>query len=214
MEKEICNSKKPSYKSWEGMIYRCNNPKSISYKNYGERGIKVCKRWESSYSNFIEDMGEKPSSKHTIERIDMNGNYEPSNCKWATYKEQMSNKRNNRFVVFMGERLTVTQLAERVGIPDGVLHSRIFKLGWDIEKAIIPKRPKRCDSKGKYLGVSFIPHKPRSGKLYRVRITINGIRKCVGAFNDELQAARCYDYHALIAFGEKANLNFPITKLN
>lgn len=75
------------------MKRRCLNPKSSNYHLYGGRGITVCQQWQDSFESFYLDMGQKPSTKHTIDRIDNNGNYEPSNCKWSTPKEQCSNKR-------------------------------------------------------------------------------------------------------------------------
>jgi hypothetical protein len=87
--------KKPLYDTWQGMKKRCNNPNNDNYKYYGGRGIKVCERWLNSYENFALDMGERPKG-HTLDRINNDGNYEPSNCKWSSLSEQNSNRRNSR----------------------------------------------------------------------------------------------------------------------
>lgn len=83
------------YRAWSGMIARCHSPKNGGFKHYGGRGISVCKRWRS-FENFLADMGERPGPKHSIDRIDTNGNYEPENCRWATNAEQQLNKRTTR----------------------------------------------------------------------------------------------------------------------
>jgi hypothetical protein len=94
--------KMPEYRTWCAMKERCSRPKNISYKNYGAKGIKVCERWRTSFQAFFADMGAKPSPKHTIDRIDPSGNYEPTNCRWATYKEQFDNTSNPKFAENIG----------------------------------------------------------------------------------------------------------------
>lgn len=85
----------PEYNSYRCMLGRCNEPRTANYKNYGGRGITVCERW-NNFENFLADMGLKPSPKHTIDRLDSSGNYEPSNCRWATYKEQNDPSRKRK----------------------------------------------------------------------------------------------------------------------
>jgi len=85
------------YKTWDSMRQRCLMPSTKLYPNYGGRGIKICERWQGAhgFAHFIEDMGPKPSLRHSIDRVDVNGDYEPNNCRWATPRTQASNKRNN-----------------------------------------------------------------------------------------------------------------------
>ncbi len=83
----------PLYKTWDNMKTRCYNSNYIRYKDWGGRGIKVCDRWLNSFENFLSDMGERPTLKHSIDRIDNNRNYEPSNCRWATPHQQSQNRR-------------------------------------------------------------------------------------------------------------------------
>ena len=88
---ELKRQERPIYKIWVNMRQRCNNPKNPKYKDYGGRGITVCKRWDN-FSNFMTDMGERPEG-NSIDRKNVNGNYEPSNCRWATAKQQRANQR-------------------------------------------------------------------------------------------------------------------------
>lgn len=123
------------YNSWRGMKGRCNNKKNKRYSNYGGRGIVVCEEW-NEFINFKEwalNNGYQPGL--TIERIDVNGNYEPSNCCWATNKEQANNKTNNHFLSFDGETLTINQWAEKLNIQRGVIKDRL-RWGWSVEDAL------------------------------------------------------------------------------
>ena len=119
------------------MRSRCENPKNISYKNYGGRGISVCTEWTEDFSNFynwaINNGYEKGLQ---IDRIDNNGNYEPGNCRWATNKQNQMNKRTTLFYEFNGETKTLKELSEQYCVPYKRLYSRVRDFNWDIEKAL------------------------------------------------------------------------------
>jgi hypothetical protein len=116
------------------MKMRCLNPRVPSYRSYGGRGITVCERW-LKFKPFLEDMGERPAGT-TIERIDLNGNYEPGNCRWATRREQGRNKRRNVFIEFRGERRTISDWAECFGVEPSSLGYFAIKRGLSLDEAI------------------------------------------------------------------------------
>lgn len=134
-------SEHPLYKIWNGMMHRCYAKNSRDYQSYGGRGITVCKSWQESPSNIHKDMGDRPY-KASIDRIDVNGNYEPSNCRWATPMIQGGNKRNNVIYEVFGEKLHFAEICRKYNIKESTLSNRI-KLGMTIENAITKPVRKR-----------------------------------------------------------------------
>lgn len=134
----------PEFMTWRGIQIRCNPNYKRYRRYYFERGIKVCARWRGSFDLFLADMGRRPSPTHSIDRIDNDGDYEPRNCRWATKKEQMNNRSNNRHLTVNGKTNTVGEWTDlwsaQTGISKSVIQSRLA-LGWTVEKAInIPTR--------------------------------------------------------------------------
>lgn len=128
--------KTPEYAAWRDMRYRCNNKNHAAYGNYGGRGISVCSRWNDSFEAFLEDMGDRPSSAHSLERVDNQGNYSPENCEWADCESQNRNRRNVRRFEFKGRLLTLPEICEDTGLSYHFLHRRIVRLGWPVELAV------------------------------------------------------------------------------
>lgn len=122
------------YSVWEKMHARCHYKKHKNYKNYGGRGIKICERWHT-FKNFLADMGARPKGL-TIERIDTNGDYEPTNCRWATFAEQRRNQRRSIFVEYEGERLLLMDLCAKLGLSRGIVYGRL-KSRWTLEDALL-----------------------------------------------------------------------------
>jgi hypothetical protein len=125
----------PEFYVWRTMKARCTNPKNRQFHRYGGRGIKVCRRWLNSFENFLLDMGNRPSPKHTIDRIDNDGNYEPSNCKWSTQHEQNTNRSSNVFLTYQGETLCQADWARRFGM-NRVLINRRLRDGWSVDETL------------------------------------------------------------------------------
>jgi hypothetical protein len=125
----------PEHESWTSMLSRCFNPAVESFPNYGGRGITVCQRWRNSFAAFLKDMGPRPTGTSLDRYPNNDGNYEPGNCRWATMREQASNTRRNRFYELSGERLTIQQVATKVGMSYWTLRSRLDR-GVSIEQAV------------------------------------------------------------------------------
>ena len=165
------------YKVWQGMRRRCYDEKCKNYKNYGGRGIEVCKEWRDNYIPFRDFMmslgydGTLPRDVQTLERINVNGNYEPTNCKLATKKEQNVNKRSNHTVTYKGVTKTVTEFAEEYGIDVDTILNRINNHGYSIEEAI--EKP-----------IRHCPHK--NAPIYEV----NGQRKTLRGWAESFDLTR------------------------
>jgi hypothetical protein len=124
------------YNIWKDMRKRCNNPNSSNYKNYGGRGITICDEWENNFMSFYNwSMNNGYSDSFSIDRINNDGNYEPSNCRWVDRKTQNSNTRQNHFITYNGKTLTITQWGKEYNINPHLLRYRLNN-GWSIEKAL------------------------------------------------------------------------------
>lgn len=135
------------YKVWAAMKYRCHNPNDKAYRFYGARGISVCDRWRDDFVTFAADIateiGERPSKKHSIDRINNNGNYEPGNVRWATQLEQTSNTRRNRWLTLNGETRTVTEWGRHLGVSGKRIDARLRRGASDAEA--LDMTPRRSD---------------------------------------------------------------------
>lgn len=125
----------PEHKVWKSMRRRCASVRDKHWKDYGGRGIKVCARW-GSFENFLEDMGRRPTPKHSLDRVDNNGDYEPTNCRWSTIDEQAANKRNSCRVEYRGRMLTYAELGRISGIDQRLIRNRHERYGWSVESAV------------------------------------------------------------------------------
>jgi hypothetical protein len=126
----------PIYHVWANMLTRCRNPNYKQWADYGGRGIHVCERWQASFWNFAEDMGERPEG-HQLDRIDNNGDYEPSNCRWVPPAKNRRNRaRGVTRLTFNNKTQCLTDWANELGIKRSILSARVNRLNWPIEKAL------------------------------------------------------------------------------
>ena len=121
--------------AWRGAKDRCFNSNTEHYKNYGARGISMCDRWVNSFEAFFEDMGPCPPGL-TLERKDVNGEYGPSNCVWATPKQQVRNRRSTVRVEYAGNEIALADLADRFNLPYRLVYERVVRSGWDVLTAL------------------------------------------------------------------------------
>lgn len=140
-------SKTPEHIVWVAMLDRCNRETHPFFHRYGGRGISVCERWHD-YANFISDVGIRPSKKHSLDRINNDGNYEPSNCRWATQKVQLRNTSVNRIIEFNGQSKCLVEWSEETGISAAAIKMRIDVHKWSIEDALTIKPGKAFNWRG------------------------------------------------------------------
>ena len=128
-------SQTAEYRIWVHIKQRCYNEKNAAYPDYGGRGITVCDQWKDSFEAFYADMGPRPDPEMSIDRRDVNGNYTPENCRWATQVEQCSNRRNNRLIEHNGKTKTLTQWAREAGLHPTTIRLRL-RNGWTMDQAM------------------------------------------------------------------------------
>lgn len=133
----IVGKDKELYRTWATMKRRIQNKNTADYPYYGGRGITICDRWlgREGFKHFREDMVQRPTPAHTLDRIDVNKGYSPNNCRWATRKEQMNNMRRNRILKYKGETKTLEEWANCIGIESYVIGKRL-KRGWTTKEAL------------------------------------------------------------------------------
>jgi hypothetical protein len=131
----------PVWRAYHNMLTRCYNANADCFPSYGGRGIAVCNKWKESVDAFIQDIGPRPSPKHTLDRIDNDGHYDPDNCRWALPKVQVYNRRTTVRISHLGDLLTIPEWAERTGIDQQTIRHRRQR-GWPPERIFSgPARP-------------------------------------------------------------------------
>lgn len=138
MKRPIKVTDHPLYWIWRGIRQRIFDQNCKIFKYYGGKGVFICERW-MKFKNFCKDMGPRPSTDHSIERLDSNGPYAPDNCKWATRIEQMNNMSRNHWITFGNERKTIAQWARHFGLRRKLIEARLRK-GWSLERVFSPSR--------------------------------------------------------------------------
>lgn len=131
------DDKNPLFRAWRNMKRRCYNTSYIGYEHYGGRGIAVCDEWLNSYETFRDwSINNNYAVGLTLDRIDVNKNYSPDNCRWVTWKVQNNNARFNHLITFKGATKTLTEWCETLDLPRDPIYTRLNKLGWPVERAL------------------------------------------------------------------------------
>lgn len=132
----------PEWRAWNTMKRRCGEAAFQGYQNYGGRGIAVCNEWIDSFESFFAHVGPRPSRGHSIDRVDVNGNYEPGNVRWATREEQNRNRRSNILITAHGKTLTAAEWSRSMGMSNGAVRMRIRR-GDSPEQAVLGIQPRK-----------------------------------------------------------------------
>ena len=156
----------PEYRTWQRAANRCHNPNSEDFRDYGGRGIRVCDEWRNDFAAFLADMGPRPSPRHSIDRINVDGNYEPGNCRWATPTTQARNRRTSVNITFRGETKHVDEWAMETGIKAGTIRFRV-RAGWSPERTLTEP-------------VSNL----RAGRVAHSKLTVSTVRQMRESFAD------------------------------
>lgn len=177
------------YSTWHGMRQRCLDKNSSHYKYYGAKGITICDDWLNDYTKFYEWAIKNGASKDcTIDRIDVNGNYEPSNCRWVDAITQANNKTQNRIIEYNEEKLTLAQWSKKVGIKESTIRRRIDRYGYTIDEAL-GFRPHKFKEYDRSNSRKKVEQYSLSGEFLRLwdsaqeasttlNVSIQGIRLC------------------------------------
>lgn len=181
-------TKRRIHQTWRNMIWRCYREEHCSYKYYGARGIVVCDEWLNDFLTFYDwAFANGYSDGLTIDRIDVNGNYEPSNCRWVTQKEQANNKRTNKLFAYNGETKTVSQWAELLGISHQALDDRLKSENWTVEEALTLKKKTRIVKQ-----ISFrkaVYQISATNELIKKWDSISGAAKALKIHNEDISRA-------------------------
>lgn len=149
---------RPEYSAWRAMIDRCTNHNNIGWSDYGARGVTVCDSWKASFPAFYADMGDRPSPRHSLDRINNGGGYDRSNCRWADKKTQASNRRSSRFIVLYGETTGITEACTKLGLSPQGTKKKARRRKMSVQEFIdLHTYQRRCEISDPYHAAQTIP---------------------------------------------------------